>query len=488
MKRLYSPLFAEPKITKKGDKVAVALPGAVLPGDFKIKKSKIRGEESHGMLCSEKELGLTTEPSEGILILPQEAPVGESFASYYNLDDVLMELSVTPNRADCLSHWGVARELSTLLAQECRLSKKELKKSDLSTLKTIELKVMEPDMCPRYAGRLIQNVKVGPSPQWLKTKLESVGLNSINNIVDVTNFILMELGQPLHAFDVSQLQGRKIVVDKSKKGEKFQTLDGTELTLTGEELMIRDGQRPVAMAGVIGGLNSGVTESTTDLFIESAYFSQKTVRRSSRHFGIETDSAYRFARGTDPEGVIKALNRACEWIQELAGGEVAQDYYDEYPHPIHKKSIPISREFVEKKMGYTVQAQDFVNWMSRLGCEVEGDEKQWWVKAPAFRWDLNDDVDLVEEYARLYGYENIPEILPPLNHEPTLQEKSFFQSQEVQKQMVGLGYSQAMNYHFISSRWTEEFLEDRSQWALLGVPTPDSLVALKNPSMKSSME
>lgn len=468
---------------KQGDKVVAALPGAVLPGDFAIKKSKIRGVESHGMLCSEKELGLSTEGA-GIIILPEDAPVGEGFAKYYGLDDVVLELSVTPNRADCLSHYGLAREIACLLGREIKAPQSVFKTSGSFTKSSIELDVRDSERCQRYAGRSIKGVKIAPSPKWLRQRLEAVGLNSINNVVDVTNFVMMEWGQPLHAFDVAQVEGSKIIVDRSEKGEKFTTLDGTEITLTGDELMIRDAAKPVALAGVVGGLNSGVTESTSELFIESAFFTAQDVRRTSRKFGIETDSAYRFSRGTDPEAVELALNRACQLIEELAGGEVADDHYDFYPEPVKKPVIETTTEYVAQRLGYSVSLDDFLMWVKRLGCQVEKvDEASGRVEVlpPTYRYDLNMDVDLVEEYGRLHGYDKIPETFPVLQFSPKDHDKDFMLEQRVNGIMVSEGYSQAVNYGFISSSFTKEFLGDVTRLKPLGLDVPEEMVAVKNP-------
>ncbi|MCB0357927.1 MAG: phenylalanine--tRNA ligase subunit beta, partial [Bdellovibrionales bacterium] len=261
---------------KQGDKVVVATPGAVLPGNFAIKKSKIRGVESLGMMCSEVELGLAEE-SAGIMILPTDATVGVSFAEYQGLNDVLFELSVTPNRADCLSHFGLARELSALLDRPLKMPDTSVKSNNKKTASLIELNLQASDLCPRYAGRAIFNVKVGPSPKWLKQSLEKIGLNSINNIVDVTNYVMMELGQPLHAFDAHFLKGAKVTVTRANPGEVFTSLDGTEYQLQGDELTIRDGERAVALAGIVGGKNSGVNEDTENIFLESAFFTSYTV-------------------------------------------------------------------------------------------------------------------------------------------------------------------------------------------------------------------
>lgn len=464
---------------KQGDYVVVAMPGALLPGDFKIKPSKIRGVESLGMLCSEKELGLSEE-SEGIMVLSEGTP-GESFAEKFKMNDIILEVSVTPNRADCLSHIGLAREVSCLTGKPWKLEESKLKITDDSTKTQVELVVNKTDECPRYAGRVIKGVQVKESPNWLKQRLESVDINSINNIVDVTNYVMLEMGQPLHAFDLNELAGRKIIVDSSKPKEKFTTLDGTELELTGEELMIRDGNRPVAMAGIIGGLNSGVTEKTTEIFLEAAYFNQKTVRRSSRRFGIDTDSCYRFSRGTDPEGVTKAMNRAVALIQQVAGGETTSDYHDNYPEHYVTPEIEISKSFLEKKLGYSVDEKEFVMWMDRMGCEVSGDAILWKVRPPAFRWDIFIKEDLAEEYARLNGYENIPEALPVLSTEPSTHADIYNLERLVQESLLAEGFQQAMNYHFISSKGQKKLLGDISLINKLGLKTASEPVSVKNP-------
>ena len=466
---------------KQGDKVVVAVPGAVLPGDFAIKKSKIRQVESLGMLCSEKELGLA-EDSPGIMILPEDAPVGTPYAEYMGWNDVVFELSVTPNRADCLSHFGLAREVAAILGRGYEMPLANLQAGSGSTKDLVDLQVKNADLCPRYAGRAIFGVNVGPSPDWLKARLESVGLNSVNNVVDVTNYVMMEMGQPLHAFDVNELSGGKIVVDNAQPGEVFQSLDGTEYKLAGDELMIRDGQRPVALAGVVGGLNSGVTEKTQDIFVESAYFLRETVRRTSRKLGIDTDSGYRFSRGTDPEGVVLAMNRACELIQKVAGGEIAKDHHDFYPQPFSHSPIAIAHKYLEERLGYKADAKEFETWMKRLGCQVRPDtEGGWRVQPPPYRWDLEADVDLVEEFARLNGYENIPENFPPLVSSPSPHAFQFDQENRVNDLLVAEGYFQAVNYGFFGSKATAEFLGEAGRMKNVGLTTPEKGVGVRNP-------
>ena len=481
----YQQIVCGAKNHRQGDKVVVALPGAVLPGNFEIKKSRIRQLESQGMMCSEKELGLVEE-SPGIMILPEEALVGTSFAEYMDCKDVVFELSVTPNRPDCLSHFGLARELAAILNRVYKKPVANIKSGLGSTKERVSLEVKDKGLCPRYAGRAVLGVKVGPSPDWLRKRLESVGLNSVNNVVDVTNYVMMELGQPLHAFDIDQLVDSKIIVESAKPGEKFRSLDGTEYTLDGNELVIRDGHRPVALAGVVGGLNSGVTEKTSHIFLESAYFLRESVRRTSRKLGIDTDSAYRFSRGTDPEGVVLAMDRACELIQQVAGGEIARDYYDFYPQPLNPLPIVITQNYLKERLGYKIHGEEFEMWMERLGCQVETykekmGEMGWKVQPPHYRWDLEANVDLVEEFARLNGYDNIPEKFPPLMYSPTPHAFQFDQENRINELLVAEGYSQAINYGFFGSKLTADFLGATTCLGQLGLNTPEKGVAIKNP-------
>ncbi len=466
---------------QQGDKVVVTLPGAVLPGNFEIKLSKIRGVESQGMLASEVELGIAKE-SNGIMILPKDAPVGKSFSSYMGFDDILFEIGVTPNRADCMSHLGLAREVATLLGRPFEVPVASFEATGESTEKLIKVSIEDSVSCPRYAARAVRGVKVGPSPKWLVRKLESIGMNSINNIVDITNFVMMELGQPLHAFDASQLQGQKIIVRKATKGEKFKTLDGTELTLTGEELTIRDEARPVALAGVVGGQNSGVSDSTRDILIESAFFASDVVRRSARQHGVDTDSGQRFSRGTDPEGVLLALNRAADLMQKEAGGVIAQDFIDIYPKPMKRDLISLHVSYVSERLGYTAEKEKLVNWLVRLGCQVTSLQTDLIeVAPPAYRWDLYTAADLVEEYGRLEGYDKIPEKFPALEGEPAKLDPGYIFESKVQNLMAAEGFHQAINYNFLNRKTQLSFLGDVSKLKPLGLETTNEPVMIKNP-------
>lgn len=466
---------------KENDKVVAALPGAVLPGNFAIQKTLLRGVDSGGMLCSAKELGVPGEDA-GILILPPDTPIGLPFAQYMGLEDVTFELKVTPNRADCLSHFGLSREIACLLGRELKRKAPMFAQGAQSTTDRIQLEVRDTAACPRYAGRFIAGVKIGESPAWLKSRLEAVGMKSINNVVDVTNYVMMELGQPLHAFDANEIKGRKITVRKSEKGEAFKTLDGTELKLTGDELMIADQERAVAMAGVIGGLNSGVTDATADIFLESAYFEPATVRRSSRRFGINTDSCYRFVRGVDPEGTRQALDRATELLLEVAGGEAGADCHDVYPEPVVKSPVTISTPVISDRLGYACDAKVFEDWMRRLGCEVKAlGADNFEVLPPTFRFDLELPMDLVEEYARLNGYDHIPESFPALKREPLVHDPVWTAVGRMVAKLRAQGFSQASNYAFVGEKGEKAFLQNDSLLSRAGFGLPLRPVRLRNP-------
>jgi len=468
---------------RAGDKVVVTLPGAVLPGNFEIKKSKIRDVESHGMLASESELGLKAE-SEGILILDAAAPVGVAFAEFFGMNDVVFEINVSPNRADCLSHLGLARELATLLDRPLKTPAARVSGAKgFSTKATVAVDVRQAKLCPRYSGRSLRGVKVGPSPDWLRRRLESVGLNSINNVVDVTNFVMMDLGQPLHAFDRERLAGSTIIVDVAQVGEKFQTLDKSELTLTGDELTIRDGDGAVCLAGVMGGLRSGVSDSTKEIFLESALFAMDSVRKTARRHGLQTDSAYRFSRGTDLSGVVNALDRAAELILQVAGGEVSEDLWDLNAGVGSARSgINITAADVAQRLGYNVEITDLSKWMQRLGCKVESSGQDGLtVTPPSYRGDLEQSVDLVEEYGRLNGYEQIPETMPTLSYAPLKFDKEFSFETRVCELARAAGLSQCVNYGFVGRDYQSQLLGALEAYRAVGLEMDSDPIALRNP-------
>ncbi len=466
-----------------GDKVIVALPGAVLPGNFAIKKSKIRDVESLGMLCSFKELGIATDTvSDGIVILDPAAPVGKSYAEYAGLDDVTFELKVTPNRADCLSHYGLAREIGCLINQPVKKSEILKTFSSSSTKENISLKIENTDLCPRYCGRFITNVKIGPSPKWLVDRLTAIGQNSINNVVDVTNYVMLEMGQPLHAFDADSLAGKSVIVRTAKAGEKFKTLKDQELQMKGDELLICDAEKAVALAGVIGGLNSGVSDKTKNIFLESAFFQPISARKSSRQHGIETDSAYRFSRGVDPSSTLEIMDRAAFLIQQVAGGEALGGHHDVYPMPVVKSGISITIQTVSDRLGYMADEKLFNQYLNGLQCKVESKGSgKYLVTPPLFRFDLNTDMDLVEEYARLHGYEHIGEKIPVFKSEPTRHDFYYVESQKISAVVRGQGFSQGFNYAFVNEKEESTFFGEVDLLTKSGLHTDVKATFLRNP-------
>ncbi|MBE6410978.1 MAG: phenylalanine--tRNA ligase subunit beta [Opitutales bacterium] len=400
---------------KVGDRVPVALDGAKLPtadgGIFEIKVSQLRGVTSNGMMCSARELGMGTDHS-GLLILEMRPEIGTPINDVFTESDTVFEIELTANRGDCLSHIGVARELAAKFGK--KLKKPELKYNPIYTDKPtgnlVESIESQTSNCPLYTAVSIKGVKIAPSPEWLRRDIESVGLRSINNVVDVTNYVLMEYGQPLHSFDASKIRGKKIVVRQAQDGEEIQTLDEKKYTLTSEATLICDGEGAVALAGVMGGLNSEVSADTTDVVLESAWFNPGNVRATSRKYAINTDSSYRFARDVDPQGTLEASRRAVDLILETAGGEVVAETCKIGDLPRGDRDIDISLSYIIDRLGFDVSQEDVVNAFEALGFPVSdmgnGNMK---VKVPSFRSEVDRPIDLVEEFVRIFGTDKIPE-------------------------------------------------------------------------------
>jgi len=438
---------------RAGDLVALAQVGTELPGGIKIKKSKIRGQDSCGMLCSTKELGLA-ETAEGIMILPRGLALGQPVFAALGLKDVRFELGLTPNRPDCLSVVGVAREVAGLTGGTLRLPDPALQETGAPSAGKTSVTILDPDLCPRYAARLIEGVCIGPSPDWLVRRLESVGMRSINNVVDVTNFVMMELGHPLHAFDFHYLRDRRIVVRRAQDGDRFTTLDGQVRTLMADDLVICDGEGAVALAGIMGGENSEVRPETVDILLESAYFQPAAIRRTSKRLGLHTESSHRFERGADVDMVPLALDRAAALIIELAGGVVAKGMVDAYPQPLPRRQLPISAERASALLGVTVTAEEIQRVLSSIGlCALAAgsgaDALQ--VDVPHFRPDLEREIELIEEVARLIGYERIPVTMPSstLNSQPLPRHVQL--ERLLRDAMTGLGFAEIINYSFVSA-------------------------------------
>jgi phenylalanyl-tRNA synthetase beta chain len=440
-----------------GQKVPLAQIGAVLPGDFKIKASKIRGVDSEGMLCSAKELGLAAD-AEGIFILPPNAPIGEDFLAYMGLPDTLFELEITPNRSDLLSHIGLARELGALLNRPVQYPKTELlKNNSTSSLSKAKITIEAKDLCFQYHGRLIENIKIGPSPLWLIQALQKIGQNSINNVVDITNYVLMELGQPLHAFDFKALQGSEIIVRRARPGEKIPLLDGTERELNNSMLVIADAVKPVALAGIMGGSNSQVIEKTQSILLEAALFLSGSVRKTARTLGISTDSSYRFERGIDAQGVERSLDRAADLILQIAGGTASQTL-TVITQSFKPSEIKFRPNRCRAILGADFSDSDQVNVLKSLGCNLKEPDgaKECSVVIPSYRVDLTREIDLIEEVARVTGYDKIPLLLPRVPALFSEISTQFPYEEEIRFIFHQAGLNEAVNSSFLSNQFTEK--------------------------------
>ncbi|HPX60922.1 MAG TPA: phenylalanine--tRNA ligase subunit beta [Deltaproteobacteria bacterium] len=443
---------------KSGDTVALAQIGAVLPGEFKIKRSKIRGEESCGMLCSLKELGLAEE-SDGIMILPDGLELGQPLFQALGLKDTILEIGLTPNRADCLSVVGIAREIAAKTGSPLKFPEIRLDDSGAAVGDSISVSVEDAERCPRYAARYISGCRIMPSPDWLVKRLNAVGVRSINNVVDVTNLVMMELGQPLHAFDCDRLAGQRIVVRRAAEGEPFVTLDNQQRMLKSTDLVICDGERPVALAGVMGGLNSEISTDTTNVLLESAWFKPEAIRATSKRLGLHTESSHRFERGVDIDGVIRALDRAAALIAELSEGTVARGVLDAYPQPFTKAPIVLRPERANSLIGIELSSGEMARILRNLECEVkELADGKLEVVAPSYRMDIEREIDLVEEIARLNGFDKIPATMPiaaVLSDRPTL-----CQSVErlVRDFMAASGLNEVINFSFTNPDAADKLL------------------------------
>lgn len=455
---------------KAGDKVALAQIGATLPGDFKIKRSKIRGEESCGMLCSEKELALSTESS-GIMILPEDMQVGTPLFDALGAKDTIFEIGLTPNRADCLSVVGVAREVAAKLGKKVHYPGLEVVESGAPVTELASVTISAPDLCPRYTARHISGCTLGDSPAWLVKRLNAAGIRSINNIVDVTNYVLLEYGHPLHAFDFKLLAGGKIIVAAAADGEMMHTLDGQERKLTSSDLTIRDAEKAVALAGIMGGGNSEIGEGTTEVLLESAYFDPSAIRRTSKRLGIHSESSHRFERGTDIAGLTRALDRAAMLIAELAGGKIAKGIIDAYPKPMQPRVITARVERINAVSGLSLSAAEVKEIFERLEFEVtEAEAGVFRVKVPLFRVDLEREIDLVEEVVRLNGFEKVPLTMPTAAVFSDLPSEEQRLAQRVKDLLVAQGMSEVINYSFVSPTSCDKILLPGDDFRRNGVP------------------
>lgn len=439
---------------KAGDLVAFAQVGTELPGGLKIRKSKIRGEDSNGMLCSLSELGLAAS-SEGIMILPHGLELGQSAFAALGLKDVRFELGLTPNRPDCLSVVGVAREIAGMTGAALKLPVPRLDELGEPAAGKTSVTILDAELCPRYAARLIEGVKIGPSPAWLVRRLEAIGLRSINNVVDVTNFVMMELGHPLHAFDFRYLRDRRIVVRRAHDGDRFTTLDGQVRTLMASDLVICDGEGPVALAGIMGGENSEVRPDTVDILLESAFFNPGAIRRTSKRLGLHTESSHRFERGADIDMVPLALDRAAAMIVELAGGWIAQGMVDAYPHLLPKRQLSLSAQRASQLLGVEVDSGEIQRVLSGIGLTsdfiLDRRDGALLVDIPHFRPDIEREIDLIEEVARLIGYDRIPVTMPTSTLASQPLPRHLHLEKLLRDCISGLGFCEVINYSFVAA-------------------------------------
>ncbi len=459
---------------KQGILAPLALVGTQLPSGHTIDIGHIRGQASEGMLCSEAELGLG-EDSSGVLLLPETAAPGTGVAAALGLSDTQIEFDLTPNRSDCLCVIGIAREVAAILKTPLKYPAVKLPAGKTPIEQLTSVAIEAPDYCPRYTARLLTDVKIAPSPFWLQDKLHSVGLRAINNVVDVTNFVLMEMGQPLHAFDFDRLNEQRIVVKTAREGQVFTTLDETERTLGSEMLMICDGKAPVALAGIMGGFESEIQDDTTRVLIESAYFNPVTTRRTAKRLGLSTESSYRFERGVDPEGVVRALDRAAQLMLKVAGGQLARGVIDEYPRPIPERVIELSVKRTNRLLGTQLSRDEIGTYLRSIEVDAEpagADHLK--VVPPTFRVDLLRAEDLMEEVARLRGYDKI-HTSHPLSHVVARpQGKKLQLRAQLRQVLAGCGFSEIVTYSFIP--------EDACDRLLLGQNDPRrQMVSILNP-------
>ncbi|MCX7880181.1 MAG: phenylalanine--tRNA ligase subunit beta [Ignavibacteria bacterium] len=394
-----------------GQKVVLALPGAVIPKTkTQIEPTIIRGFLSEGMICSEDELEIGNV-SDSVIVLPDDAPIGVDFAKYIGFDDFIYEIGITPNRSDCLSHIGVARELSAYFGIPMNIPKIDVVEYDeLDINKLVSVEILDKEKCPRYTARIIKDICVRESPIWLKSKLIRLGLRPINAIVDATNYVMMELGQPLHAFDYETISGKAIVVRTAEENEKFTTLDGKERILDSSMLMICDTEKPIAIGGVMGGENTEISSTTNTVLLESAFFDPTSIRKTSKKLGLTTESSYRFERGVDYENVVLALHRAASLIASLGNGKLVGGYIDIYPNKIPKKYVSIRFERANRVIGINLPREQMEETLARLGFSIENRKQDSTTfEVPPHRFDVEQEIDLIEEIARFYGYDNIPE-------------------------------------------------------------------------------
>jgi len=475
------------KNMKEGDVVALAQPGTTLPDGKKIERSKIRDVVSDGMLCSGKELGMA-EDSAGLLILAPDLPLGKPLMEVLPISDTIFEINVTPNRADCLSVLGVAREISASTDTPLKDRSPKLPQGKFSLKGPLKVEVKDAEGCPRYSARMIQGVKIAPSPLAVQLRLKYVGLRPINNVVDATNYVMIERGQPLHAFDYEQISSGTIRVERRSPSGKFKTLDEMDRTLDSSDLLITDPEKILAIAGVMGGLHSGVTDTTRTLVLESAYFDPASVRKTSKRLGLMTESSYRFERGVDPNGVGEASDRLTELILAWAGGEASQEVIDTADQPFALPEISLRRSRTQTVLGYDNTEAEIDSVLRRLALRPKkSGEGIWRCQVPTYRRDLTREIDLIEEVARLQGYDRIPEQRPRGDYRPVKDNDEGDEHARLRGLLRAKGFTETIHYSFCSQKEIEQALQVKEKtYSRLANPLSEELAVLR-PSLIPSM-
>ncbi|UNL84445.1 phenylalanine--tRNA ligase subunit beta [Priestia koreensis] len=468
----------------KGQKVAVATVGAVLPGNFKIKRAKLRGEESNGMICSLQELGIegklvAKEYQEGIFVFPNDAEVGADALELLGLNDEVLELGLTPNRSDCLSMLGVAHEVAAILSRDVCYPEVNVSEASEQASDYISVKVDAAADNPLYVARVVKNVKIGPSPLWMQSRLIAAGIRPHNNVVDITNYILLEYGQPLHAFDYDRLGSKEIVVRRAHNDEKLVTLDGTERTLTNDQLVITNGTEPVALAGVMGGENSEVQNDTVNVLIESAYFNGLTVRLASKDHGLRSEASARFEKGIDPNRTRMAADRAAQLMALYAAGEVVAGTVEVDTMNVEPAVVSVSVERINSVLGTSLEANEVKSIFERLQFEAKEDNGTFVVTVPTRRGDITIEEDLIEEVARLFGYDNIPTTLPVGEAIPGKLTDYQAKRRQVRRYLEGAGLYQATTYSLTTEEKATQFALETTETIRLAMPMSEDRSVLR---------
>ena len=434
-----------------GQKVLVAKLGAEIPCGLKIEKRKVRGVESSGMVCAEDELGLG-ENHEGIMVLDEKSKIGTLAQDILGLDDVIFEIDILPNRAhDCLSHLGVAREVAVLLESKIKNQKSNMDLRISNSSKELEVKIKNEELCRRYSAVIINSVKIKESPSWLKNRLESCDIRSINNIVDITNFVMLSIGQPIHAFDADKLNG-KIIVRNAKKGEKIVSLDENKYELTENDLVIADEKNPIAIAGVMGGLETAVDENTKNIIFEAANFQGTNIRKTSSRLKLSSESSYRFEREIDPEIITSAIEMAVNLTKELSSGDIKDGVIDIYPSPEKRRNIKFNFSRIENLLGIEIEKEKVFSILISLGFEVSQNDDEIEVLVPTFRRDVEKANDIIEEIGRINGYEMIEEVFANVPMKSVIQDKTLLMEKDIRKTLEGLGFFEVYNYSFLGEK------------------------------------